>query len=356
MHEALPHDALSELPHELLCSIFVHVEAIDCCHLACVCHRLVSPARDDDVWEELHRRQWHLCLHTDGGEASWYNEYMRRHRVDVRAVALVEQLAREKRNQLTLRDLWAKLVALGDAASERVAKLTCDASASADVRTEAEAVLLSLNQWAVQREWDELLLRAAVRGNAPSTAFAEHPLIGRRITVSGIVSRPELNGQRAAVVAYDAASDRYQVHMTATGEFILLRAARCVPSESGDHGRGTAVATPAALAPAPAPAPAAAAAAAATLDDEAGPTVEDGALLLMRLYQSVEQLRDAHTGSQDRSDVATRKHIASLTANVARRLAMREEAAAAKTSESGGGDSSPACAGTDDVKRVRALR
>ena len=60
---------------------------------------------------------------------------------------------------------------------------------------------------------------------------AEFELEGEHVRLSGLKQRPELNGARARVGKYDAASGRYAVMLDA-GEAILVRRANLIEAEA----------------------------------------------------------------------------------------------------------------------------
>ena len=53
----------------------------------------------------------------------------------------------------------------------------------------------------------------------------EAPLVGKRVKLDGLVSKPELNGTEGVALRFDKAKGRYQVQLDATGESMLFKPA-----------------------------------------------------------------------------------------------------------------------------------
>ena len=65
------------------------------------------------------------------------------------------------------------------------------------------------------------------------------PFVGKRVTIEGLASRPELNGQTATAESFDSGKCRYNVRLR-DGSMIALRPASliAVPGQSDDAGGG----------------------------------------------------------------------------------------------------------------------
>ena len=74
-------------------------------------------------------------------------------------------------------------------------------------------------------------VRAARQTSPASTALPTSqprpppPLLGQRVVIHGLVSRPTLNGQCGTATAFDATADRYAVRIDGSGESLKVRAA-----------------------------------------------------------------------------------------------------------------------------------
>ena len=69
--------------------------------------------------------------------------------------------------------------------------------------------------------------RSAFFSHAPKAD--EAPLLGRRVCLHGLVSRPELNGKSGVAARYDEAKGRYEVQLDGEAATVLLRASSLQP-------------------------------------------------------------------------------------------------------------------------------
>ena len=65
------------------------------------------------------------------------------------------------------------------------------------------------------------------------------PLVGRKVSISGLASRPELNGAKGIAIAFDDAKGRYTVRLD-SGENCSLKPTNVAAADSGggDGGSG----------------------------------------------------------------------------------------------------------------------
>lgn len=65
------------------------------------------------------------------------------------------------------------------------------------------------------------------------------PLIGRKVKIEGLASRPELNGTSGIAVSFDDGKGRYNVKLESSGDFMALKPANVTAADSGgDSGGG----------------------------------------------------------------------------------------------------------------------
>jgi len=60
------------------------------------------------------------------------------------------------------------------------------------------------------------------------------PLVGRRVVVSGLTSKPELNGTKGTAASFDEDRGRYNVKLDSTGSFMALKPASLTAETSDD--------------------------------------------------------------------------------------------------------------------------
>ena len=89
---------------------------------------------------------------------------------------------------------------------------------------------------------------AAAPVETTSTTASEAPLVGKRVTISGILARPELNGSHGRALSFDEAKSRYTVALDNGRETLALKAsnltvahATFAGSDASLYGAGTRV-------------------------------------------------------------------------------------------------------------------
>ena len=60
------------------------------------------------------------------------------------------------------------------------------------------------------------------------------PLVGRKVSISGLASRPELNGAKGVAIAFDDAKGRYTVRLD-SGENCSLKPTNVAAADSGGY-------------------------------------------------------------------------------------------------------------------------
>ena len=66
--------------------------------------------------------------------------------------------------------------------------------------------------------------------NGSSASEADAPLVGKRVLISGLLARPDLNGSVGEAVSFSAGNGRYTVNVN--GEQIALRSANLAEKRS----------------------------------------------------------------------------------------------------------------------------
>ena len=64
-------------------------------------------------------------------------------------------------------------------------------------------------------------------------------LVGRRVVIEGIASKPELNGTKGVAVSFDDAKGRYNVRLESSGEFMALKPVNILAESSADSASGS---------------------------------------------------------------------------------------------------------------------
>ena len=64
------------------------------------------------------------------------------------------------------------------------------------------------------------------------------PLVGRRVRITNLESKPELNGQHGLAVAFDDSKGRYNVKLESDGAFVSLKPAALLAADAHRTGMG----------------------------------------------------------------------------------------------------------------------
>lgn len=144
------------LPEELLAKVMASAAGLPALgRLACTCQRLRHLAVEEAIWRHRYQGRWRNT--PKKLDVGWLEDYTRRHKKDVRATYLVNQLAHPTSTNLRML-AWGGLLRLGCEVWDKLESLAWEGSPAQ--RSEATKAMVAINRRTTSRMWGEVLRRS----------------------------------------------------------------------------------------------------------------------------------------------------------------------------------------------------